>query len=240
MKNQKKPNNKLYPDTYTTWSSSPSPENTSALLHDLSNTISGALKSYGGGDVRNTTRARILAMKAIKSYDPKKGVQLNTHIMSQLQALNRTARQRQNMIHLPENIYFNQRAINEARKEYMHKYNREPTDTALADSVGLSVKQIQKASQHKQATPSSFAVSEKGDDMVHKDRDYYDIWVDYVYNDMDDKDRKIFEGVSGYNGKKIKPKQILAKELKMTPAAISYRVNNIVSKLEEMPKDAVG
>jgi len=240
MKNQQ-PNKNLYPASYGVWASSPSPENASAILKDLSNTISGAVKSYGGGDVRNTTRARILAMKAIKSYDPSKGVQLNTHVMSQLRALNRTSRQRQNLVHIPENIYFNQKAIAEARKEYLSKYNRDASDTALADELGLTVRQIKKAGAYNNAVSSSSFESDKGDAMKDSgDRDYYDIWVDYIYNDMDDKDRKIFEGVSGYNNKPIKPKQAIAKELKMSPAAVSYRINNIVGKLQEMPKENVG
>jgi DNA-directed RNA polymerase specialized sigma subunit len=231
---------KLYPDTYENWKNHPTPENTASLLRSIEPTISGAVRSYAGGDPKYRTRARILAVKALKSYDPSKGAQLNTYLMSQLRPLTRITRQRQNVIHVPENIYFNQRAIVRAREDYMEKYQREPSDTAVADATGLTVRQIKKADAYnKGAVSSSMGISEKGDFMNdNKKRDYYDIWTDYVYTDLDDKDKKIFEGVTGYNGAEIKPKQVIAKELKMSPAAVSYRISNITSKLEEMPTDA--
>ena len=237
MKNQTK---KLYPDTYTAWKNSPNKDNTSKLLKSISPVISSAVKSYGNNDPKTVTRARILAMKAIRSYDPSKGNQLNTHVMSQLKALNRISRQRSNLIHLPENIYFNRKVIEEARVDHVHRTGKDPSDTDIADATGLTKRQINKASEYKNPVASSTFTSDKGDAMKDHTRDYYDIWVDYVYNDMDDTDKKIFEGVSGYNNKPIKPKQQLAKELKMSPAAVSYRVSNITSKLEEMPTNEVG
>jgi DNA-directed RNA polymerase specialized sigma subunit len=122
----------------------------------------------------------------------------------------------------------------------MHSHGEDPTNTQLADILGISEKQIRKADSYNHAVSSSTFTSEKGDSMQETDRNYFNIWVDYVYNDMDDKDKKIFERVSGYNNSAIKPKQDIAKELKMTPAAVSYRINNITSKLEEMPKDDIG
>ena len=238
MKTQNK--RKLYPDAYERWSRAQTPENTSYLLKALSPVISSAVKSYAGGDTKHNTRANILALRAIKSYDPSKGIQLNTYVMSQLRALNRIARQKNTIIHVPENVYLNKRAIKNAHAEYVEKYGREPTDTALADATGLTVKQIKQTEKYSGGVPSAMTISEKGDSMADSKRDYYDIWTDYVYNDMDDKDKKIFESVSGYNNKPIKPKQEIARELKMSPAAVSYRINNITKKLEEMPTDAVG
>jgi len=49
-----------------------------------------------------------------------------------------------------------------------------------------------------------------------------------------------FENITGYNGKPIKSSTQLAKELKMTSPAISYRVNKIVNKLKEVPDAGVG
>lgn len=237
MKHQSK---KLYPEAYTAWKANNSQENTAALMRAINPVITSAVKSYAGGDKRNLTRARILAIKALPSYDPSKGVQLNTFLMSKLRALTRTTRQRQNMIHLPENVYFNRMALKDARQEHFQRYDTEPTNTQLADMTGLTERQIKKADAYSPAVSGSAFNSEKGDSMVDAPRDYYDVWVDYVYHDMDDKDRKIFEGVSGYKGAKIKPKHVLAKELKMTPAAVSYRIGNITKKLEEMPNDEIG
>ena len=239
MKKQK--NSKLYPDIYEVWRSSPSPENTSAVLRAMDPVISSAVKSYGNGDSRNLTKARILAAKALRTYDPSKKIKLNTYLMSQLKSLSRVARKRQNVIHIPENVYFNQQAIKRATEEHRELHGTDPDSITIADKTGLTVRQIEKANKYNPATVSaSMATSDKGDHMTDNQRDYYDIWVDHVYHDMDEKDRKIFSGVSGYKGAPVKSKQALAKELKMSPAAVSYRVSNIAKKLEEMPTDVVG
>ena len=59
------------------------------------------------------------------------------------------------------------------------------------------------------------------------------MWSDYVYYDLDPIDKKIFEWTTGYAGSKIIPKGEVAKKLRITPAAVSLRINKIVKKLEE-------
>lgn len=237
MKSQ---NKKLYPESYDSWSRDPSEQNTELFLKDIRPVIDSALKSYAGGDQAHRTRATIMALQAAKKYDPSKGTQLNTHLMSDLRRLSRTARQRRAVIHVPENVYFNSRRLREAAAEFAELHSREPTDEELADKTGLSVRQIRKIQEYKGGVPSAAFVSEKGDHMQDKARDYYDVWVDHVYHDLDPVDKKIFDHVAGYRGKPIKPKSVIAKELKISPAAVSYRIKNITSKLEEMPTNEIG
>ena len=65
------------------------------------------------------------------------------------------------------------------------------------------------------------------------DDEPYQMWVDALYAELDETGRKIFEGVSGYMGAPRKPKQTLAKELKISPAAVSGRINTIQKRLAE-------
>jgi len=229
-----------YPLSYEVWRKVPTKENAAVLLNDLKPVIEGAVKSYGAGDPTLRTRAKILAMQAVKGYDPSRGTQLNTYMMGQMQSLNRIARQRRTMSHVPENVYLNRRALEQAAAEYREKYGRDPSDKSLADMTGITVNQIKRSRQGQATLPQSRSISDKGDTTIEAPRDYLDVWTDYVYNDLDDIDRKIFEGVSGYNGAPIRSKKDIAKELKLSPAAVSYRVGKITSKLEEMPTNEVG
>ena len=229
---------KHYPEEYARWKKDPTPENTDALLRKLSPIINSAVKSYGAGSAGLQTRARILALKAAGTFDPSKSVKLDTHVMSQLRQLSRVARMRSNVIHIPENVFFDRRKLDAATADFVNEKGREPSHAELADRTGIPLSRIKKTLEYKnRAVPSSMGVSDKGDHMNDVERDPYDMWVDYVYHDMDDKDRKIFEHVAGYNGAKILPKNEIAKKLGMTPAGVSNRVNNIVRKLEEMPSD---
>ena len=81
---------------------------------------------------------------------------------------------------------------------------------------------------------------EKGDTLLQGEVDENeDPWRDYVYHDLDTKSRKIFEWTTGYGGTKILPKQEIARRLKITPAAVSSRIQTIIAFLEARPSGAL-
>jgi DNA-directed RNA polymerase specialized sigma subunit len=225
---------------YNAWREDPNDQNTQAVLKAVDPAVNNALKSYAGGDMRMKTRARIMALKALKNYDPNKGSAVNTYVMNQLRPLTREARERKSPVHIPENAYLHKRKLTEAYQMFEEKHNRPPSDQELADSTGISLKQIKRANQYsRNFATASAASSESGDSFVERKEDPLDTWKTYVYHDLEPIDKKIFEHTTGYNGNTIKPKSQIAAELKMSPAAVSQRVNKIATKLQEMPDENI-
>jgi len=222
------------PDNFTLWQQDPSEENLSKLMSDLKPTISSALNTFTGGDKSLTTRAYILAQQSLSSYDPAKGTNIKTHVFNNLKRLNRVKEERSSVIHVPEGVRLDNRNIYKFKTEFMDRNDREPTLSELADGTGLSIKRISKAVSISEM-PEGAAVSEKGDLLgsMHN-RTKEDIWQDYVYYDLDPKNKKIFEWTTGYMGAKLLPKAEIAKKLKISPAAVSQRVGTIVKRLEEV------
>jgi len=219
---------------YTQWKNSPGKDTVEPLLQKLTPTIDAALTTYAGGkenDLR--TRANILAVRALETYDPKKGVKLNTHVHNSLQKLYREKANRQHVVHIPENVILEKNRINKASRDFEARKGREPNAQELADLTGLSVGRLQKLSKYKNTAFESQFLSEKGDVLFSTTEDPHAVWLAYVYNELDPVDKKVFEWSTGYGGTKRLPKKEIAQKLRISAPAVSSRINKIIRKLEE-------
>jgi len=222
----------LYPIEYVQWMKNPTNNDaTNAVLKRIQPILNSAITSYAGKDSRMNIKARLSALELMKKYDPNAGIQLNTYLMSNLKKLTRVKRERDAVIHMPENIYYNQQAIKRSAASIWEGTGKEATDTQISDDTGLSVKQIKKANKTRAAMNNSSYMTEKGDHLQSIDRDYSEVWKDYVYFDLDDTNKKIFEWTTGYNDSKILPKNVIAKKLKISSAAVSQRITKMQGDL---------
>jgi len=235
MKNKRK----LYPEEFGQWYNNPNEETQAVLLKRIKPIINKAITSYAGGNQAMKTRAYILANQALRTYDPTKDIKLETYLLSQLQQLNRRSRERAALVHVPENIFYNKQKIYQAESEFFEKHGREPNDDELSDISGMSSKHIKTARSYLDTNNDSGYTNDKGDSMLSKDRSASDIWQDYVHHDLDDTDKKIYEWTTGYQGTQIKSKAEIAKALKISAPAVSYRVSGIVKKLQEEPSNGI-
>ena len=205
------------------------------LLKALKPTIDSALTSYGGGSGESLrTQAHLMALDAVKRYDPTKGIKLNTFVFSNLQSLRRKAAERSNIIKVPEGVLLDANTIEKERNELENELGREPTAHELADKTGLSLKRLERVKQGAGAqVAESQTLNEKGDTLFTKAGDPQKIWSDMVYHDLDPVDKKIFEWSTGYGGTDRIKKGEMAQRLRISQPAVSARINKIVSRLEE-------
>jgi len=221
--------------TYKRWKQSNSSEDFKKLLDETKNIQSSALKSYGGlGDPFSEGKARILAAEALRSYDPSKGAAINTHLMSQLRRLHRYS-DRNSLINIPEDVRYGKNRIYEAERELASELDRDPTDSELADRTGFSLRKLRKYKSYATAPKleSSF-VDEEGREYMPGVDAGDDAAIDYVYFDLPATDRKIMEWRTGYNGAKQLSNNEIAKKLRISPGAVSQRMNSIISKWQHM------
>jgi len=227
-------NTKTPPTEYDNWKAAPTDENYSNLMQSLEPTIQSGIKSYAGGEKNLTTRARILTTKALQTYDPKRGASLKTHVHHNLKGLSRFRAQRDRVVHVPESVRTDSTSVNEFINKYQDKKGIEPTDLEVSNSMGISPKRVAKARGRGELSAQEMS-TEKGD-LPSEGKDMYKVWMDYVYHDMDDRNRKIMEWTTGYNNSKVIPKKEIARRLKITPAAVSLRISKIAYKLGEVNK----
>ena len=203
-------------------------------LKDVQPIINSAIKSYGGGDPSLRTRAQVMAIDALRTFNPNKGVDIKTHVHNTLHGLSRHARKRREPIHIPERWTQEFDRVKAEELSFTSEKGREPTLTELADTLGIPEKRIALIKARTPQTMTEGMVTTDKGDLIHtKDEDPLQQWADYVYHDLDDIDKKIFEWGTGYGGSKKLPKIEIAQKLKMSPPAVSQRISKIVKRLSE-------
>lgn len=221
---------------YDEWSKTPSPHNMNRVLTDLTPTINSALTTYGGANVSPLlrSRAKALAAKAVKSYDPSRGASLKSHVMLQLQPLRRYSASSAQPMKVSERRLREMYMLNRAESELSELKGRDPSDAELADKLGLSIKKITKirSLQNPYVSVEGGATAESHDPVVYQ-ADTEDAWIEYVYHDLGDIDRKILDWKLGRGGQPVLKNIEIARRLKLSPAAVTQRINNIHKRLAD-------
>jgi len=221
---------------YANWTKDKSHDNLKSLIDASKSNINKAVQMYvGHDDPAARSHAKLLAVKAFKSYDPKKGTQLRTHFLNQLQPLRRFAARRRMVFSVPEGVQQDMAGLNTAKKELFDKLDRDPTDIELADFTGISVPRIRKLRKRKFDSAEGGLVNEEGEifQAVTQEPNSLDTWSEFVYHDMNPTDRKIYEWRTGYNGRKMLSNNEIAKKLRLSPGAVSQRVAKIYDRIAE-------
>jgi hypothetical protein len=219
------------------WNRTRSPQDLQAVLDQLKPIIGREVNRWAGSLSRPTleTKAKALAVKGIKSYNPSMGTTLSTHVTNQLQKLSRTIYTHTQAARLPEHKAIAMTSFGAAHESLSSDLGRTPTTLELSEHLGWSKKrtsEFKKAFQRKELLtsgefrPSSFAVNDYEQDPM----------VDFIYHDLSPANQKLFEHVTGYGGAKVLPNKELMRKFKLTQGQLSYRKRKLIN----MVKDTMG
>ena len=214
------------------------------LTKSLRPTIDSVVASLGGtGNPHISTKARVIAAKAIQSYDPEAGTTLPTWVSQQLRQLTRDIRKSNNIVHVPDGVQLDAYNIYRAEQEFMDEHGREPTVDELADRAHLSVKRIKdvRTKMRPVITDSSTEDADGSSILELDSSDYTQDALDYVYAESDRNDKKILEYTVGYGGHQILDNKSIMGKLNLTPvqlsrrkARLSMRINEAIDGLSEV------
>ena len=236
---------KDYHDAYNAWSADTNSTTSSDLLNKVRPVIDTALQAYGGSSSKSPTlrsKARRLALDSFGSYDPNKGT-MKTHLMSQLQGLRRYSQQEQQIISVPEQVAMDLQRTEAAGRELEDRLGRPASDSELADYTGLSVKRLTHIRKARHPVATGTIMQERGDagmfmPATRPVKDDSTSWVEFVYSDLNETDQYILERSMGLHGHPALSPGQLAKDLKLSPGAISQRMQKIQNKLDQ--RDELG
>lgn len=241
--NLPKPKAKTADDYFVEWQKNPNPQTMGTILKQLDPVISSGLMTYvGSSDDLTRSKAKKITIDAIKSYDPNKASSLKSWVMLNLQGLKRETMQA-SPIKTPEKARLDFNYLNRITDEFVEEHGRQPSDIELADESGLSVKRINyvRDLQRSSVTEGQVSEAEAADEATGYSpstnfTDWEQIWLDYVYHDLDPISKQIMDMRMGRNKYKDKPLSVqqIAKELKMTPSAVSQRSNKIADQIAKV------
>ncbi len=232
-----------YQEPYKAWQADPSPRTTGEMLNAMNPIISSALHTYGGPKPSPTlkTRAKVLAADALQGYDPQRGT-LKTHMMGQLQRLQRYAAQERASVRIPEAATRQYRTLQTAEEAFKEEKGRTPTYTELANITGLSVRRIANIRNAPTTRTEGGGRTFDDDQVRHAPAvmprgDELPPWINIVYDDLSPLDQAILEGTLGLHGAPKKTATQLSKDLGISGAAISKRlaqIQKVVDQWEDM------
>lgn len=204
------------------------------MVKRLNPTVSYTLASLGvANDPVMQAEARVVVANAIPNYDPSYGAKLPTYITTQLQQMHRTVRQHRSPIKVPERLQMDAYRLNEVEKEFMELHDREPDLLELSDKSGLSIRRIKRIRDQIFKSTGDETFGEVGGLI---EPDFLDEALEYVYHDLDYKDKKILEGTTGFGGaKQLTPAELSAK-LDISQSQVSRRTAKIALRIQEIAK----
>lgn len=229
---------------FEAWRANETPQTTAVFLKSINPVLDSAVKTYGGSRPSPTvhSKAKLIAVNAARGYDPSQA-KLRTHLMVHLQGLRRTSARENQIIRIPERVGLDMYRLHEAETELRDRLGREPSTAELADHTSLSMKRIGhvRKAHYGVAEGSMVSQSEEGGPVqfspaVGGGSDK--TWLDFVYHDLHPTDQYILEHTVGLHGRKIMPKQEIARRLGITPGAVSQRAARIQSVVDQ--RDELG
>lgn len=227
--------------SYDAWRQDPSKRNMSAVLSAAGPVIRKAVYRHTrSSDPVAVGRAKSLVAKSLPRYDPSKA-SLGTFIDRQVQPLIRWQASRSNVARTTDTIRSDIAQLARAESEYTSEYGRAPSTQQLSDYSGLPPDKIAKIRRSMQSfNTGTQAIGEESSELSDSYSDlgsYNDeaadkAWLDIVRSDMSDIDKYILEHTLGLGGVKQLSNQQIAKNLKLSPGAISQRKQRIQNLLD--------
>lgn len=227
-----------FAEPFNTWQQKQTPENSATLLKTIHPVLTSAIRQFG---IQNSptmqSRARIIALGAMKRYDPSKA-KLRTYLLTQLQGLRRHAAKELQILSVPEQVALDLGHTRNAENELRDKLGRDPSEMELSEHTKLSPKRL---SYIRHARPSmaesAFNRStDEGDDVysppIQVPTSNVKHWHELVYHDLSPVDQLIMEHTFGMHDKPILQNIEVARKVGVSPGAISQRKARIQQKLD--------
>lgn len=215
------------------WQKPATPEALAEEVERLKPRLAYHLHRYGlGSDPLAMGEAKLLAAKALQSYDPNAGTQFNTWLDRGMQPLSRFRRLRSTAVAVPEKIQMDAYRLHRATIDFEEEHGREPELDELADAAGLTLKRLDRIQKSFRKMTGEAAF--EGNLPSEQDTDFMSEALEAVWDESDKRDRKILEHRTGFGGKEVIQPKLLAAQLGISPVELSRRSARLGAKLDEI------
>lgn len=210
-------------DMIAKWQKNQDPQLFADLMIRYQPVVNSVVNRYRTVGVSPSTlraQATTQLIKAMRSYDPSKGAQPTTHIWNNLQKVQRVAAESLTSGHIPEHRNLKRATYTIVRDNLNDRLGREPSTSEISDELGWNQREIGRM-EHElggEVTASRAPFDFYGNSITkeHPDRAI----VDYMYHELDGRDKVIFEHTFGYGGKPILNNKQIAQRLKTNEMAV--------------------
>jgi DNA-directed RNA polymerase specialized sigma subunit len=210
----------------------PTKENGQLLLDAYSPYIKANINKWRGiiPDAVLTTYGNHYALEAFKTFDPEKAA-INTHLYNHISQLSRLIYLHQNASSVPEHQIQQLGRLNQAKAYLSDELGREPTVEDLSDYMHLPQSHIERIIHNNRAdlindSDTEFQTNATNTDSKMSDR------IFSVRNQMNKKEQKQFDSLTGFGGAEILSPQEFGKKFKMKPYEVSRLKTSLAKRFK--------
>lgn len=204
---------------------------TDKLIQDHKKLIDAEVRKYAQfvPETFVLVEAYKIAANAAKKWEPTQG-QFSTLLINEFKQLSRLSTQYGNSVRLPEAKQFKINRLNHIEEDLKGKLGRTPSASEIADKAEMSLAEVNNLlnNRKKEVTLNNLVSTN-----IFSDNDNRDDWTHFVYHDLPDRDKIIFEHKTGFAGKAILNNEEIAKKLKISPSTVQQRIGLFTNKLKE-------
>lgn len=199
------------------------------VVHKFSNQFGTA--GVNKNAIKSKARAQVI--RAISSYNPNAGTQPITHVYNNLKKLNRVATNSLTSGHIPESRALKMSTYKSTVDNLEDRLGREANNIEIADELKWSVKEVGRMNNELtgETTASNAEFDFFGNSTSGKSRDAE--LIDYMYMELDGKDKVVFEHTFGYGGKKKLNNKDIAGKLKTNEMAVGRIKKRLSQKIRD-------
>lgn len=213
------------------WKQTRSPMDLEALVKQINPLIQREVNRWAAVAPRFVldNEAKKVAVKAFESFDPTRGLQLSTHLVSQLQKLSRTAYAQQSTLSIPEQHRLTYNRYLKARVDLEDELGFPPTMEHIADHMQLPIPKLTGIL----ANVERRELLESGEGPSFQTRTDDTEKIEFAYHQMTPRQKQIFDLRTGMHGSmEVGSDKELMQRLGLTQGVLSYELQKIRQLLE--------
>ena len=222
-------------DLWKQWRRHPTDENLQKLLDSFNPMIQKSINKFHGAAVPRDLleiEAKRLAINAFKTYNPRRGTTLGTHVYYHLMGLSRYVGTHQNILHIPEHRRRRIQLYRNAYTELQETLGREPNIQELSERLKWPIREVERMESELRGidvphTLDPEMVGESGGKSRAEEL------LQLIYWDLTPEERLVYEYTLGVGGRPQLSTQEIAAKLKKSPSAVSRIKKSIALKIQK-------
>ena len=170
-------------------------------------------------------------LNGLRTYNPKRGAQLSTHVYHQMRRADRWIKTHQNFGYIPEERVDKIGQFRLAENDLLQELGRPATTDELAEKMRWSSAQVSRMQRELRADiPASGFSTDPAANLPSKEREALRL----VQWELTPEEKIVFEHSTGMNGKPLMAPGQIAKKYKMSPSKVSRLRNAYSQKLSRL------
>lgn len=225
-------------EMWRTWKTSgEDPETLAPLLSSLNPVITSQVNRHRAPRIYKPAieaHARVLAVQALRRYDPMRATAVASHVQNNLKGLNRYVKKHQNFTRIVEAQANKIGPYTRAQAALHEELGREPTTLELADRLKMSPKKVERLAS--EIRPDIFSLPATGEDAFESSpfeetSPQHKEIIEMLPYELTTDETAVFNYLFGKGGKrKITVMSDIATALKWSPSKVSQVKSTISAK----------